>query len=297
MSLRPSASRFSSDVALDVLGCGHVGQGVHVDGDRVVPRGHGALADPYGHPLVVDRQLQQLLRAEQEVAREGFGVKGHHVVAQQSAQQRFAQIRGEHPPAVRPRPRNVYEVGEHRVGALASDDASHRIEVVVVEHDQRLAAACPHLLDHGGGEHLVDRQVAVEEGRPRRGVDVRGGRQAVHAVLEEPQQRVGDDAVEVVVRLRVQLDHAHLQRLLVIAAFGDQVGLRLHDDRHRGVGVLPHHLDVLAGGGRADPHRVGQPAGEADQRGDQATTSTLHGAPATLPAEGDGSTVGQDDDG
>ena len=51
----------------------------------------------------------------------------------------------------------------------------------------------------GGGERLVHRDVPALPGAQRGGVDDRALRQVPHLVLEEPQQRVGDDVVGLLV--------------------------------------------------------------------------------------------------
>jgi hypothetical protein len=64
-------------------------------------------------------------------------------------------------------------------------------------------------------------------------------------VLDEPQQRVGDDGVEVVLRVLVEGDEADPQ--VVVTEFR----------RHQAPGCLGGHHHVLVGEGRADPDAVG----------------------------------------
>ena len=85
-----------------------------------------------------------------------------------------------------------------------------QVEVVVVEHDEGPAAAGGDLLGHRVRERVVDGQVAVLIGGVLAVGEPGGLGEAVHAVLEEPQQRVGDHGVEVVVGLLVELDQAQL---------------------------------------------------------------------------------------
>jgi hypothetical protein len=90
-------------------------------------------------------------------------------------------------------------------------------------------------------------------------------------VLDEPEQRVGDDSVELLAGHVVEGDHAHPQpsgRLLVI--------------RDPARGLTGHH-HVLLGHGGADPHGVDEVGGQPGQRGDQ-SPATAPGQPLTILA-------------
>ena len=106
-----------------------------------------------------------------------------------------ADVLRQHAPGVGLRPRDVDEVVQEDVGALAPDHARERVEVVVVDHHDGLLVALD-LLEHGAREVLVDGVVAVLEGLDLLAADV--GRVALvpQVVLDEPQHRVGDDVVE-----------------------------------------------------------------------------------------------------
>ena len=154
-------------------------------------------------------QVEQVGHARQEVAGEALGVEGDHVAAEQAVEQRVAQRRRQHPPGVSRRPRDVHEVADDGVGAGPSYQVSDEVEVVVLQQHDRLAVASLDLLDHRIREGSVDRDVAVLEGLVGLRRDVRLGRKAIEAVLDEPEQRVGDLAVERVVRDLVHFDVAH----------------------------------------------------------------------------------------
>ncbi len=211
----------------------------------------------------------KLLRAQQEVAGEAFGVERHHVVAEQAVEQPLAHVGWQHPPRIGSGPRDVHEMREDDVGAALPDQFGDEIEVVIVQHHQRTAAALLYLASDGIGERLVDADVAVLECVTLAPADIRGVAEFIETVLDEPQQGIGDDAVEVVVRERIGLDEPNLE-----AAFGVGFG-DLWLGRHRyvqaGVFVFARDDDVFVGAGRTDPHGVVELAREADQRRDQAT--------------------------
>ncbi len=185
-----------------------------VDGDRIGPSCHGAWSDLDRHSVEIDRQTEQLLRAEEEVAREAFGVERHDVVAEQAVQQPLADVGRQHPPGVGSRPRNVHEMREDDVGAALPDHVGDQVEVVVVQHHERASPALLDLVGNGIGERLIDADVAVLERVTLTLPDVGRVAEFVQAVLDEPQQGIGDHAVEVLVRDRVGLDESDLQAAL-----------------------------------------------------------------------------------
>ena len=96
------------------------------------------------------------------------------------------------------------------VGARLADDRRQRVEVVVVDHHDRVLLALD-LLDDGLREVVVDGLVAVRRRRATSLLaDVRRVGQVPQVVLDEPQHRVGDDVVEAVVGLGVGDDEAHV---------------------------------------------------------------------------------------
>ena len=128
-------------------------------------------------------------------------------------------------------------------------------------------------------------------------VYVRGGRQAVQAVLHEPQQGVGDLAVEHPVPFGVDLDVPHVQRgadgLLVL---GHQLRLRRELDLDRVPFVLGGDRGIRLGGGGAHPDGVVEVLSEAHQRGDQTTRAALGGDAAASSTEGGRAAMGQQND-
>jgi hypothetical protein len=254
-------------------GGGQLAHGGDVDRDRVVAGRHHPVADPDRHRLQVDRQPEQLLGRQQKVAGEPLGVEGDHVVAEQAVEHALAPGRGQHPPGVRAREGDVQEERQHGLGAALPDLPGDQVEVVVVEHDQGPPAAGLDLGDHRVGEQPVDGHIAVVPGGVLALGQHRRQGQAVHAVLEEPQQRVGDHRVEVVVGLLVDLDQpqAHGGRPLPGAGVlgVQQPRLGLEGDLYGAAVVLGGHGGVLLGGGGAHPDGVGQVRHQAGQGRDQ----------------------------
>ena len=167
------------------------------------------------------------------------------------------------------------------VGLLAPDDLRQRVEVVVVDHHDRVLLVGD-LLQHGAGEVLVDGLVAVLERLDLVAADVRRVALVPEVVLDEPEHRVGDDVVEAVVGLVVGLDEAHAER----PALG-----RL--DLERPPAVLARDLDVALGHRGGDPDRVAVRR-EARQRGHEPAGAALDGAVVLV---GDGPPVGDEDEG
>ena len=101
------------------------------------------------------------------------------------------------------------EVLEEDVRARLADQRRRRVEVVVVEHHERVLLALDRP-DDGVGEVPVHRQVALVPGVRLLLADVRRVREVPQVVLDEPQERVRDHVVEAVVGERVRLDQEHL---------------------------------------------------------------------------------------
>ena len=224
--------------------------------------------------------VEQVAAALQEVAPVGAGVEADDVVGQQPAVDLGAHLRREHAPGVRLGPRDVDEVVQEDVGLLAPDDLRQRVEVVVVDHHDRVLLVGD-LLQHGLREVVVDGLVAVLERLDLVAADVRRVALVPEVVLDEPEHRVGDDVVEAVVGLVVGLDEAHAER----AALG-----RL--DLERVAAVLARDLDVLLGHRGGDPDRVAV-RGQARQRGHEPAGPALDRAVVLI---GDGPPVGDQDE-
>ncbi len=189
-------------------------------------------------------------------------MKADDVVRQQAREDLLADPRRQHPPGVRLRPRDVDEVVQEHVRARPAHEVRERVEVVVVDHHDRLAGALE-LLDDRAREVLVDDVVAELERLDLLAADVRRVRQIPQVVLDEPQHRVGEHVVEAVVGLRVADHQAHL----VLAAGG-----RAH--RERASAVLARDLRVVLAHRRGDPDRVAV-GGEARQRRHQPAGAAL----------------------
>jgi hypothetical protein len=122
------------------------------------------------------------------------------------------------------------------VGARTADELRQRVEVVVVDHHDRFDDAVD-LVDHGPCEVLVDDVVAELERLDLVAADVRRVRDVPQVVLNEPQHRVGEDAVEALVGVGVRFDEAHEEAV---------AGRRAHLERAvpiacRGCGVVLGH--------------------------------------------------------
>jgi hypothetical protein len=184
----------------------------------------------------------------------------------------------------------VQEERQHRLGTALPHLLGDQVEVVVVDHDQGAAAASLDLLDHRLGEQLVDGHIAVLPGVVLAPGQLGGEGQPVHAVLEEPQQRVGDHGVEVVVRLLLDLDQAQPHgggrpflggRPVPV----EQPRLGLEGDLDGLVAMLGGDGGVLVGGGGAHPDGVGKVGHQPGERRDQPAGTTAGGAARLVAPE------------
>ena len=157
---------------------------------------------------------------------------------------------------------------EEDVGPRLADERRRRVEVVVVEHHERVVLALDRA-DHRLGEVPVHRHVALVPGVRLLLADVGRVREVPQVVLDEPQDRVRDHVVEAVVGVRVGLDQEHL----VV----DPVEL----DVDRLPARLALDLGVLLGHRRGDPERLAL-RDQAGQRGHQAAAAAPHHALAVL---------------
>ncbi len=268
-------------------------QCVDVDRNRIRARGHRARADLDGHLVEIDRQTEQFLRAEQEVTGESLGVERDYVVAEQPVQQLFAHLGWQHPPRIGAGPRDVHEVRKHHVGAALSDQIGNEVEVIVVQHHQCAPPALFDLADHRVGKEFIDRDVALVESVPFALPDVGRVDEVVKPVLNEPQQRIGDHTVEILVRDLVDLDQPDLERITVLGI--GEARLAGHVDVERRGFELAGDDDVFVGGRRAHPHRVIQLPRQPDQCGDEPTCATPSSSHATVVAKRDRRAMGEHD--
>jgi hypothetical protein len=253
-----------------------------VDRDRV--RAHPDVAAlPADLPLgVVDRQVEQVLAAQQEVARVAVGVEGDHVVGEQAPQDPLADVRRQDPPVVRLAPRDVDEVVEEGPRMGRPDRLRRRVEVVVVEHHDAVGVLVE-LRDDRVGEGLVGHDVAVLPGVQLLPAHVRRVAQVPEVVLDEPEHRVGDDVVVLVVGLG--LDHHEPAAGLDAEVHGEAAALRFRRDLVVG----------LRRGGRHPERRSVLHQAEEGRHQAPAAARLLDLAVGSV-AEGDGSAVGHQDE-
>ncbi len=196
----------------------------------------------------------------QEVARVVTRVEGHDVVAEQAAEHGLADVRRQDAPVVALRPGDVDELVQERIRAGGPHVRGDAVELVVVQQHQRVApvavrATAPapvgapaHLVDDGFGELLVHHDVAVVPGVHLVGADVRVPAEIPEVVLDEPQHRVGDDVVVLVVGLGGRRDVAQAVLLAVEAHLhgtvpGGKAALGVTQGRrHPGAGVVAQDL-------------------------------------------------------
>ena len=247
------------------------------------------------HLVRIDVETEQILDAEQEVAGVPPRVEGDDVAAEQAANQPLADPRGQHAPGLGTRPGDVHEMRQHHVRAAPPHAVSDKVEVVVLDQDE--GPPVP-LLDEARqlvGHLLVHARVAVLEG-----VVLGGGQdgrlgQPVQPVLDEPQNRVAEHAVELRLALLVNLDHVDEDVGALLALVG-HMRHRSSDDPDRVPFRLPGHRRVLLGGGGADPDGVAEVLGEAEQGGHQAPAAFRHNPlPVGVAAEGDRAAMGEQD--
>ena len=272
---RASSSRSNSAHAVALR---HPLRGAPVDRQRIGAHPHLAAVALHDAALHVDLEVHQVAAALEEVAPVGARVEADDVVGQQAVVDLVADLGREHAPGVRLRPRDVHEVVQEGVRPRAADHRRQRVELVVVDHDDRLVDAVD-LLEHRLGEVLVDDVVAELERLDLVAADVRGVALVPEVVLDEPEHRVGEDVVEAVVGLRVGGDEAHAELAAVRAPRSRTPGRR----------APRPDLDVALGHRRRDPDRVAM-RGEADQRGRETAGPALDRAVLLVgdrPAVGD----------
>ena len=110
----------------------------------------------------VDLEVEQVAAALQEVAPVGARVEADDVVGEQPVEDLVADLGRQHAPGIRLRPRDVHEVVQERVRTGLPDHRREGVELVVVDHDDRLVLAVD-LLQHRLGEILGDNVVAELE--------------------------------------------------------------------------------------------------------------------------------------
>jgi hypothetical protein len=234
-----------------------------VDRERVGahPRLMAAVV-PDDAAVEVDVVAHQVSAALQEVPPVGARVEADDVVGQEAVVDLGADVARQHPPGVGLRPWDVDEVVQERIAPLAPHQRRQRVEVVVVDHHDRLVTVGD-LVQHRPRQVLVDDVVAELERLDLVAPDVRRVGQVPQVVLDEPQHRVREHVVEAVVGVRLG---------------GDELDPVLRPvrrlDRERPAVVARGHLGVLVGQRRRHPDRVAM-GGQAGQRRDQPASATL----------------------
>ena len=189
-------------------------------------------------------------------------MKADDVVGEDPVVDVLADHRGQHAPGVRLAPGDVDEVVQERVGAGPADQPRQRVQVVVVDHHDRLLDALD-LLEHRPRQVLVDGVVAELERLGLVAADVRRVRQIPEVVLDEPQHRVGHDVVEAVVGLGVGRDELDPVLAAVRSRAPGTPGRRAARAVATSSSVIADaiHVDVAVGG--EPDQRRHQPAGAA----------------------------------
>ena len=161
--------------------------------------------------LEVDVELHQLAAAAEEVAAVGAGVEADDVVGEH-ARGRSPRGSGRAGSAsCRAGTRGCGRSGGGRRRARSSRIMPGAgVEVVVVEHHQRLAPGPRSALEHRRGDVVVDRPCSRVPGVELLLADVGRVGEVPEVVLDEPEDRVGDHVVEAVVGARVAADQADL---------------------------------------------------------------------------------------
>ena len=253
-----------------------------VDPDR--PRDHTRAA-----VRVLDRACNRVhIRAEQRLAGSeerpapALGVEADHVVREQPLVNRDPRLGRQRMPVVRLRPRDVDEVGSHRVWPRFPHEARSEIEVVVVEEHLRLGLP-GELVERCRGESLVDRHVTLLPRPVERGVKGRRSAKTPQIVLEEPEGRIRDDVVVGVVRLGRMRHEAKA----IVGAVARGLGERAL--------VLGGKRAVLVAHRARDPGHVMAREQAAERRDEPAAAAPCHSfAVVTAPVD-DGRSIGDNE--
>ncbi len=130
------------------------------------------------------------------------------------------------------RPRYVDEEVQERVDARRAHHVRDEVEVVVVHHHDRPRRATGHRFGDRVGETPVHLDVPVVPGVDVGARDVRRRAVVPEVVLDEPQQRIGDHGIEVVVNAGFDRQHPHAARVVVGAGRARVGGFQI--ERARG---------------------------------------------------------------
>ena len=215
----------------------------------------------------------------EELARVAVGLEADHIAGQEPLADRPPQALQEELPLARGRPRDVVEVEDRRPGKALADPLAAKVEVVVLEQEDR-AGITGGRFDGGVGEADVDRPVAVAPGVEQGIVDVRAVGRCVHLVMDEPQERVGDDPVVAVV-LGVRDRDVDKPQVLAGEVLMEQRPNRATASAAVGLRAVRAIGGVGTAHGHPTEHRPDAAVGRRHGRGDQG-----HGGVATQLGEG-----------
>ncbi len=234
--------------------------------ERVAVDAEGVHADVGGPALVgdgaldaVDLGAEQGLTAVHERRGPARGQEAGVVGAEDAGQQLGGDVVRQQREVLRGSPRGVGEVGDAQVGPFDPEHRGGEGQVVVLDHH---AGAVRGLLGQGEGE----RGVVVLVGLPLPAephVELRGVRDVVEQVVDEPQRGVRHGVVRAVERRGRDVEHAH--------GPGVVAGLVEAPARRE-----PYGAAVAVGERGAHPQHVGV-LGDLREAGDHAASAAAHG--------------------
>ena len=208
------------------------------------------------------------------------------VVAEHSFADRSSHLQRKQAPVIRIGPRNMHELLQAGVRLPFAHHPRAEIEVIVLQHDQRIAARCLSGGDNLIREQLVDDDVAVPPGVPDFLRDVRRSRRIPQIVLKEPEQWVADDVVILVVRLRLGHDEAQAELARVAKL----------DQPFAGVLSVSGAQTIALGHRCRDPDRLSLAGDRADRRDNAAAPLARVERTVRLPRERYRASVRGDDE-
>ncbi len=283
-------------------------QPVGVDRDRVGPDRDPAITPAHGPAVGVHACLAHRAGDRvQEVRGVAIGLEPHEVALQQPLADRAPQGGRQHLPLAGRGPRDVVEVGDRGLGQGPPDRPRGQVQVVVLEqHDRPRPAADG--VDGRRRQRLVRRPVATAPGGEQGRVDVGAVGGGEHAVLMEPQERVGNHVVERLEHGAVERDQVQLE-VLVREHLPDQalddrrVDLALARPAPRSPQPRAAALQRAAGclvplADRSRDPGDGRVPAQVAQGGDQAAGAARGGEPigcGGIQVETDGTTIRDDE--
>jgi len=259
--LRPPVAQLSF-LDHDSVRIGKAGRARDIDGYRVSTRVDDAPLHQHRLFTLVDCQSCVLLARHQEVAHVEARLEADDVAPEQAIEDCIPHLTWQHLPVLRRRPRDVDEVLDDRPVQLLANELRHEVELIVMDHDQWPSGESSCHVDDPARDLLVDLHVSVLPGPVDPAVDDRLMREVPQVVLDEPQHRVGD----------------HRVVLLVLLGCGSCVvepGFAADEGCVPGRAVLLDQRALTLGSGARDPIRR-RDLGQRQQRGDH---------PARAPCE------------